>query len=74
MENKNTQPNKPFALVKKELQESIVNSINESGVPLEIVQYIIKDLYEQISATVTQQENNEIAAYEAKLAELKDKE
>ena len=74
MENNTTQLNKPFALMKKELVESIVNSINQSGFSLEIVQYIMRDILNDINVAVTQQEDNEIAAYESQLAESKDKE
>lgn len=69
MENKN-QIIKPFGLIRKETQDTIVNTINESGLPLSVAMYILKDIMGQISVAVAQQENAEIAEYEAKLAEL----
>lgn len=61
---------KPLGLVRKELQEKIVNAINESGLPLSMIAYIMKDILDTVNATVAQQESAEIAEYEAKLAEL----
>lgn len=60
---------KPLGLVRKELQEKIVNAINESGLPLSMTAYIMKDILDTVNATVAQQESAEIAEYEAKLAE-----
>ena len=60
---------KPLGLVRKELQEKIVNAINESGLPLSMSAYILKDILDTVNATVVQQDSAEIAEYEAKLAE-----
>lgn len=60
---------KPLGLVRKELQEKIVNAINESGLPLSMTAYIMKDILDTVNATVAQQESTEIAEYEAKLAD-----
>lgn len=63
---------KPLGLIRRELQDNIVKDINESGVPLSLVAYILRDILEQVNATVIQQDNAEISEYEAKLAALKD--
>ena len=68
MDNKNN-ITKPFSVLRRELQETIVNAINSSNMPLSVSMYILKDIMEQISIAVAQQENAEIAEYEAKLAE-----
>lgn len=68
MDNKND-ITKPFSVLRRELQETIVNAINSSNMPLSVSMYILKDIMEQISIAVAQQENAEIAEYEAKLAE-----
>lgn len=69
MDNKND-ITKPFSVLRRELQETIVNAINSSNIPLSVSMYILKDIMEQVSVAVAQQENAEIAEYEAKLAEL----
>ena len=69
MDNKND-ITKPFSVLRRELQETIVNAINSSNIPLSVSMYILKDIMEQISVAVAQQEKTEIAEYEAKLAEL----
>lgn len=68
MDNKNNTA-KPFSVLRRELQETIVNAINSSNIPLSVSMYILKDIMEQVSVAVAQQENAEIAEYEAKLAE-----
>lgn len=69
MDNKNNTA-KPFSVLRRELQETIVNAINSSNIPLSVSMYILKDIMEQVSVAVAQQESAEIAEYEAKLAEL----
>ena len=69
MDNKND-ITKPFSVLRRELQETIVNSINSSNIPLSVSMYILKDIMEQVSVAVAQQEKAEVAEYEAKLAEL----
>lgn len=69
MDNKND-ITKPFSVLRRELQETIVNAINGSNIPLSVAMYILKDIMGQISVAVAQQENAEITEYEAKLAEL----
>lgn len=68
MDNKND-ITKPFSVLRRELQETIVNAINSSNMPLSVSMYILKDIMEQVSVAVAQQESAEIAEYEAKLAE-----
>ena len=69
MDNKND-ITKPYSVLRRELQETIVNSINSSNIPLSVSMYILKDIMEQVSVAVAQQEKAEVAEYEAKLAEL----
>lgn len=69
MDNKNNTA-KPFSVLRRELQETIVNAINSSNIPLSVSMYILKDIMEQVSVAVAQQEKAEVAEYEAKLAEL----
>lgn len=68
MDNKND-ITKPFSVLRRELQETIVNAINSSNMPLSVSMYILKDIMEQVSVAVAQQESAEIAEYEAKLAD-----
>lgn len=42
--------NKPISLVMDELKGNIVNVINDSKLPICIVEPILKDIYEQISS------------------------
>lgn len=69
MKNKKETANKPFGLLRKELQETIVNSINSSGLPLSVCAYIVKDIAEQVSMAAVQQEEAEIADYKNRILE-----
>lgn len=71
MKNKENIINKPFGLLRKELQETIVSSINNSGLPLSVCAYLIKDIAEQVNVAAAQEEEVEIANYKALLAEEK---
>lgn len=54
---------KPISMIKNELTEQFVNSINNSGLPLCIIQLVIKDLYNDISKLAAEQEKQEILNY-----------
>lgn len=69
MENK---INKPFALSRDELVQNIVNSINSSGLPLFMVEYILKDILNEVNATIIKQTQSETQRYYEQLAELND--
>lgn len=75
MKNENIE--KPLGLVRKELREKIVTAINESGLPLSMTAYILKDILEEVNVTVIQQDKKEIAEYQQEIeqaqAENKDK-
>ena len=69
--SKNKTIQKPLSVATKELQQQIVDAINNSGLPLILSVYILKDVLNLVSETVAQQGRQELADYEAQLAETK---
>ena len=61
---------KPLALKKEDLQNNLINLINNSGLPLFIVEYILKDLLQEIRTLNEQWVNPEKLRYQAALDEL----
>ena len=60
---------KPLGLIRRELEESIVNTINSSGLPLSMSVYIVKDISDQLNVAAAKQEELEIAEYKQTLLE-----
>lgn len=59
---------KPISVARQEFIEKIVNEINTCGLPLFVVEPILKDLLNEVSAAVKRQYEKEKAQYEQALA------
>ena len=59
----NDAPQKPLPVIRNDLVESIVSSINQSRLPVMVVEYILRDILSGVSEAVQQQ----IDLYEAEL-------
>jgi hypothetical protein len=62
---------KPITVVRQEFIEKMVDEINTCGLPLFVVEPILKDLLSEVSAAVKQQYETEKAHYEHALASQK---
>ena len=62
---------KPITVVRQEFIENMVNEINTCGLPLFVVEPILKDLFSEVSAAVKRQYETEKAQYEQALASQK---
>lgn len=62
---------KPISLVRKETVIKITKVIEESGLPLLVLEPIIKDLYMQIQQAMVQQTIAEEEEYNKSLTEVK---
>lgn len=60
---------KPTSLVIKEIEDKLVKTINESGLPAFIIKPILKGLYDEVKILCQQQYEADKAQYEASLAE-----
>jgi hypothetical protein len=58
---------KPITVVRQEFIEKIVNEINTCGLPLFVVEPILKDLLNEVSIAVKRQYETEKAQYEQAL-------
>lgn len=57
--------NKTLAVAITELKEQIINSINESNIPLYLVKYVLKDIYDDVIPVADAQIEKEIDQYKA---------
>lgn len=61
--------NKPVTLVRQEFIDTIYKNINNSNLPLFIIEPILKDVYMEVKSLSQQQYELEKAEYEQKLAD-----
>lgn len=59
-----TTPQKPISLIISDFKKNIIDTINNSGLPLSIVEFIMKDLYSEIHIAAEQQSMKEKEAWE----------
>ena len=59
---------KPITVVRQEFIEKMVSEINTCGLPLFVVEPILKDLLNEVSTAVKRQYETEKAQYEQTLA------
>ena len=59
---------KPITVVRQEFIEKMVSEINTCGLPLFVVEPILKDLLNEVSTAVKRQYETEKAQYEQALA------
>lgn len=59
---------KPITVVRQEFIEKMVDEINNCGLPLFVVEPILKDLLNEVSAATKKQYETEKAQYEQALA------
>lgn len=60
---------KPITVRIDELKKAVVNAINEAGLPIQLAQYILRDVLEELVSLRQQVEQNERRAWENKKAE-----
>ena len=60
---------KPITVARQEFIDTISNDINTCGLPLFVVETILKDIYLEVKALSQRQYETEKAAYEQKLKE-----
>ena len=65
---------KPITLVKKEFTSEIVKTINSSALPMFLIEYILKDILNEIHINVTQQLQEDERKYEQEVKRQKNKE
>lgn len=61
--------NKPTTLVRQEFIDTIYKDINNSNLPLFVIEPILKDIYMEVKSLSQQQYELEKAEYERKLAD-----
>lgn len=64
--------NKPATVAIFELKKELIDSINNSGLPAEVVRYIIADIANSLTELAQQQLANDMKTYQENLAKEKD--
>lgn len=73
MDNKSSNIDKPLIIAKEELCQKITQAMNESGIPLFIIEYILKDILNDIHNINQQILENEKINYEKNINNTIDK-
>ena len=73
MDNKSKNVDKPLIIAKEELCQKITQAMNESGIPLFIIEYILKDILNDIHNINQQILENEKINYEKNINNTIDK-
>ena len=63
---------KPFTMAREELVEKFINAVNESGLPIYVTEYIVRDFYNMVAQTSQQTAAKEKQEYEKQLKESSD--
>lgn len=61
---------KPVTLIREELVEGIVGLINESKLPMFVLEPILKDIYFEVKNAARQQLENDKMQYQSSLSKL----
>ena len=59
---------KPAILLKEDFTKNLIELCNNSGLPLFVVEYILKDVYMEVKAVVKKQYESDLAKYKSDLA------
>lgn len=62
-----TNVKKPVSMLRDELAQKLVDDVNNSGLPLVLTEYIVRDLYEEVRATAMKQYEKDKEDYQAAL-------
>lgn len=66
--NNNTEVYKPVSMMRDEFVQGLINLANNSGLPAIIMEYVVRDFYQDIRATATKQYEQEKQQYQDELA------
>ena len=66
----NKEINKPILLCREEFTKNLVKLINESQLPVFIVEYILKDILSEVHTATQQEFESEKQTYEKQIKEL----
>lgn len=73
MDNDKKNIEKPIIIAKEELCQKITLAINESGIPLFVIEYILKDMLNDIHNINQQILENEKIKYKSEIEKIKSK-
>lgn len=66
--NNNTEVYKPVSMMRDEFVQGLINLANNSGLPAIIMEYVVRDFYQDIRTTAAKQYEQENQQYQDELA------
>lgn len=66
--NNNTEVYKPVSMMRDEFVQGLISLANNSGLPAIIMEYVVRDFYQDIRATAAKQYEQEKQQYQDELA------
>lgn len=61
---------KPMSVAKEELMDDIVSVINEAPLPFFVIEYVIRDVYDEVKKLSQKQYEHDKEKYESALADI----
>lgn len=55
---------KPLSIARDELMDSLIKTANDSGLPLVVMEYVVRDFYEEVKRTAAMQCEKDKEDYE----------
>lgn len=68
--NKSNIIQKPLSVAKSELMQKLVDDINNSGLPMVVLEYVVRDLYNDVMVTAREQYKKDMENYESSNAKV----
>lgn len=59
-----TEPVKPLNILRNEFMEKLIKAANDSHLPFVIMEYVVRDFYDEVRNTAARQYDNEKEQYE----------
>lgn len=60
---------KPLIVARNEFMQQLIQAANDSGLPFVVMEYVVRDFYDEVRNTASKQYENEKEEYEKLLAQ-----
>ena len=64
---------KPLIVARNEFMQQLIQAANDSGLPFVVMEYVVRDFYDEVRNTASKQYENEKEEYEKLLAQNESK-
>ena len=74
MAGTNTKIEKPLSIAKSELMRKLIDAVNEARLPMVVLEYVVRDFYEEVRVAAAKQYEQDAKQYEDELSKIQIKE